>query len=192
VRESIRCVASLLLVAVPAFVPMTACKGRRGPVAVPPPPQQGPSTAPPPGAAATSLPAAVTMLASASEVAVGERVYLRLMIQDAKDVGSVPFYVTFDPAVLRFESSRQGPFLGSDGRETVFLARATSAGDTVVVGSSRLGAGNGINGTGELCVLEFTAVGPGTAKIAFANEKVRDSSNRIVPGVFRAASVTVR
>jgi hypothetical protein len=132
------------------------------------------------------------MFADAGEVGVGDRVYLHVVIQNANNVGSVPFHVVFDPAVLRFEQAQQGPFLSSDGRQTAFLAAATSSGDSVVVGLSRLGAGNGIAGGGELCVLKFVAVGPGNAAIQFAHEKVRDSSNRIAPGVFQAASVTVR
>ncbi len=132
------------------------------------------------------------MFVNASEVGVGDRVSLHVVIQGALDVGSVPFHLVFNPAVLRFEGSEQGPFLGSDGRQTAYLASTTSSGDTVVVGLSRLGPGNGISGDGELCVLRFTAVGSGYAVLAFAHEKVRDSSNRIVPGVFQNASVTVR
>jgi hypothetical protein len=190
VHKPIRCVAAFLLMVLPAFVPMTACKGRRVPVTAPP--TQSGSAAPSSETAGTAAPAVVTMLANAGEVGVGDRVHLHIVIQDAINVGSVPFHVAFDPAVLRFEQAQQGPFLSSDGRQTAFFAAATSSGDSVVVGLSRLGAGHGIAGSGELCVLQFVAVGPGNAALAFANEKVRDASNRIVPGIFQKASVTVR
>jgi len=132
------------------------------------------------------------MIVDASEARVGDRVTLRVVIENARDVGSVPFYVVFDPAVLRFEGGQQGPFLGSDGRQMAFFASPTSSGNTVVIGLSRLGAGDGISGAGELCALQFTAIGAGNAGFAFAREKVRDSLNRIVPGVFQATALTIR
>ncbi len=139
-----------------------------------------------------SSPALVRMILDASEARVGDRVTLRVVIENARDVGSVPFYVAFDPAVLRFEGGQQGPFLGSDGRQAVFFASLTSSGDTVVIGLSRLGPGDGIHGAGELCALQFTAIGAGDSRLAFAREKVRDSANRIVPGVFQTAPLRIR
>jgi hypothetical protein len=140
----------------------------------------------------TSTVPTVRMASEASELRVGTSFAVRILIEGAQDVGSVPFHVRFDPAVLRFESGAEGGFLGSDGRETAFLAAPTSSGDTVVVGLSRLGAGQGIAGGGELCTLRFTAIGPGNAGLGFASAKVRDSSNRIVPSVFQPVSLMVR
>ena len=73
-----------------------------------------------------------------------------------------------------------------------FFAAPTSQGDEEVVGLSRLGAGNGIDGSGVLCYLEFQVVGPGDANLAFSREKVRDSHNRIVSSVFGSATVAAR
>ena len=133
----------------------------------------------------------VRMLPTVSQIEVGDRVRVVVEISGAVDVGHVPFHVTVDPSVLRFENAHEGTFLRSDGRETAFFAAA--ANDTsVVIGLSRLRAGDGIDGSGELCVLHFTAVGPGDAGLAFSRAKVRDSRNRILPADFRSAAIVVR
>jgi len=126
------------------------------------------------------------------EVAVGGRLSIRVVIANGANVGSVPFHVLFNPAILRFEGGQEGSFLGGDGRQTAFFASATSTGDTVVVGLSRLGGGEGMTGGGELCVLSFTAVASGPSGLQFASAKVRDGANRIAPSVFGAVPVQVR
>lgn len=129
------------------------------------------------------------MVPSAVRVAVGDPLSIHVEIVGAADVGSVPFHVVYDPAVLRFEGGREGTFLKGDGRSTAFFAAPMSDGSEAVIGLSRLGAGDGIGGGGELCTLNFTAVGPGDAGLAFTRAHVRDSANRIVPAAFLPASV---
>jgi hypothetical protein len=94
--------------------------------------------------------------------------------------------------VLLFESGSQAGFLGGDGRPTAFFASPTRSGDTVVVGLSRLGGGAGMNGSGELCTLRFTVIGPGPTGLAFQSAKVRDGANRIVPAVFGAVALSAK
>ncbi len=134
----------------------------------------------------------VQMRVDTNEVSVGDTVLVKVWISGVTDVGSVPFHVLFDPAVLRFERGIEGPFLGGDGRQTVFAAAPTRDRTRVVVGLSRLGRGQGLRGSGELCVLEFTAVGAGDAGLSFARARVWDSENRIVPATFDGAVIGVR
>ncbi len=136
----------------------------------------------------------VRMVTSATEIQVGETVSVSIEISGAQDVGHVPFHVRFDPAVLRFDSGTEGAFMASDGANTAFLAAATGGGDVVVIGMSRLRSPhtNGVNGGGELCVLDFMAVGPGAANFSFERAKVRDDTNTIVPASFRQATLLVR
>jgi hypothetical protein len=113
-------------------------------------------------------------------------------IEGSSDVASVPFHVVYNPTVLKFEGGREGPFLGGDGRQTAFFVASMGSGKEMVVGLSRLGTGDGIGGSGELCTLDFMVVGPGNAGLAFARAHVRDSANRIEQAVFEPASVTAR
>jgi cohesin domain-containing protein len=130
----------------------------------------------------------VTMLAPSPSSAIGTRIRVPIEIAGAANVGSVPFHVVFDPAVLRFERGEEGSFLRSDGRSTAFFAAPVSGEGEVVIGLSRLGPGTGAEGRGDLCLLEFTVVGPGPARLAFDRAHVRDSSNRIVAAEFQVTS----
>jgi hypothetical protein len=132
------------------------------------------------------------MVPSSDLVNVGSRLSIHVQISGAWDLGSVPFHVRYNPAVLRFEAGREGVFLGGDGKPTAFFTAPMSSGDEMVVGLSRLGEGTGIEGGGELCVLDFTVVGAGDAGLAFARAQLRDSDARLVPGRFEPAVVTAR
>jgi hypothetical protein len=130
------------------------------------------------------------MFPSENSPAVGARLSVRIFIEGAIGVGSVPFHVVYNPAVLKFEKGLEGAFLGGGGKPTAFFAAPMSSGSEMVVGLSRLGAGDGAGGSGELCTLDFTVVGAGDAGLEFTRANVRDSQNRIVPAMFDPADVT--
>lgn len=132
------------------------------------------------------------MRVPAGAVAVGERVSVVIEIVSASEVGHTPFHVTFDPRVLEFDHGVEGAFLQSDGNQTAFFAATSSRGGSVVVGLSRLGRVPGVSGSGDLCVLNFNAIGPGNAALAFSRAKVRDASNQIIPSIFQPAVVVVQ
>ena len=134
----------------------------------------------------------VRMFPSSSELTVGDGLSITLDLSAGTDVGHVPFHLLYDPAVLHFESGEEGAFLGSDGMPTAFFVGPSRSGDSVVVGLSRLGRVQGVDGGGPLCTLQFTAVGPGHAGLVFARANVRDSSNHNVPSEFEAVDVRVR
>lgn len=134
----------------------------------------------------------VRMVTDTAVMTAGARVAIRIQIAGANDVGSVPFHLLYNPAVLHFERGEEGEFLRGDGRQTAFFAAPATDPPSVVVGLSRLGRGSGMSGSGELCVLHFTTIGAGDAGTAFTRAKVRDSENRIVRANFSPVSLTVR
>ena len=124
------------------------------------------------------------------EIQPGDALAVEIEIQDASDVTSVPFHLTYDPGVLEFERGEEGDFLAGAGSTAFFAARTTSVAE-VVVGLSRLGRGPGARGDGLLCVLHFRAIGQGVAALGFASATVRDSAYGIVPSVFVPVQVVV-
>jgi len=132
----------------------------------------------------------VWMAPRVANVRVGDRIAVQVEIAQAVDVGSVPFHILFNPAVLRFEGAEEGAFLKGAGLETVFLAAPAAAGNEVVVGLARLRRGEGNDGAGELCVLNFTVIGQGEAGLAFSRARVVDLRSQVVPSRFEAASIT--
>lgn len=137
-------------------------------------------------------PAVVRLVPSAPSFRVGDRVVVEVRVDNAGNVGSVPFHLQYNRQVLEFVGpALEGPFLSSDGTNTVFLATPTQGGGDVVVGASRLGGGNGVSGSGTIATFQFQALNPGDCGFAFTGASVKDPQARNLPASFLSAPVTV-
>jgi len=137
-------------------------------------------------------PAIVRLLPPRAVYHVGERVPIEIVIDEARDVASVAFRLRYDPQVLAFvPPAVEGPFLGSDGANTVFLSSDTGSGGEIVVALSRMGAAEGASGAGTLAVFEFDAIAPGDCGFQFTGASVRDPQARYLPSAFQTVEVRV-
>ena len=173
-------------------------KPRVGVGAAPPPPpplptreqdsqaDQTPEPPEPPGVAQ------VVLQPNRLDVAPGSAVSFHIWIYGAQDTASVPFHLLFNPEVLEFQGAHEGPFLAGDGRATVFMFAGTSDGRSVVVGHSRLTRDTGVNGNGELCVLNFVALAEGDPGLAFDRARVVDVTGHDQPSVFQVQPPVIR
>ena len=143
---------------------------------------------PPPAAG----PATVRLVPSAPSYRVGDRVIVEARIENATNVGSVPFHLRYNRQVLEFvPPAVQGPFLNGDGANTVFLANDANGAGEIVVGLSRLGGGEGMSGAGTLATFQFQAINAGDCGFAWAGASVKDPQARNVPASFLTAPVAV-
>ncbi|UCF68803.1 MAG: hypothetical protein JSV80_05810 [Acidobacteriota bacterium] len=126
------------------------------------------------------------------EAAVGDVLTVRVMIESNQSVASVPFHLSYDRQRLVLLAAEEGSFLAADGHATAFLAAPRESADTIVVGLSRLGDRAGVSGFGELCRLQFRAVAPGTASLAFERATARDTSNRTLETIFEPLQIAIR
>ena len=116
---------------------------------------------------------------------VGETVGTYVFIENAYNVGAVQFHLLYDKDVLRFlPPALEGPFMGEDGANTVFLASDAGDGGELVVGLARLSGGTGAHGLGVLATFEFTALSPGSSGFSFTAARVRDPRGRSLPAAF--------
>jgi hypothetical protein len=137
-------------------------------------------------------PAVVSLVPSKTVYQVGEVVVVQVVIDNAWNVGSVPFHLRFNKDVLQFmPPATEGPFLKSDGSATVFLASDTGGGGEVVVGLSRLGAGQGMAGSGMLGIFQFQAINPGSCDFGFTGASVKNPQAGNLPAAFQTAPVRV-
>jgi general secretion pathway protein D len=137
-------------------------------------------------------PAIVQLRPSRVVYHVGERVPIEVVIDGARDVASIVFHLRYDSQVLAFAPPAvEGPFMGSDGANTVFLSSDTGSGGEIVVALSRLGAAEGASGAGTLAVLEFDAITPGDCGFQFTDASVRDPQARYLPSAFQTVEVRV-
>lgn len=146
---------------------------------------------------AGSDPAIVKLEPSRTRPRVGVTFKVTIRISGARDVGSVPFALRYDPALLEFLPGRsnEGGFLSGDGPATSFLARAgplPGGGTGVVVGLSRLDGRLGASGSGSLCTLTFRARSPGIATLSFVRGTILSPKTEELPSHFEGGSVKVR
>jgi hypothetical protein len=138
----------------------------------PPAPEPEAEPQPEPQDAPTG-PALVQLVPSSTSVQIGDTIMVNVNIANAHNVGSVPFHLRFDPAVVQFAPpAMEGSFLNGDGTQTAFFTNAS--GNEVVVGLSRLGGGTGASGDGVLAQFQFVAVAEGDAGFAFTGFSVKD------------------
>ncbi len=136
-------------------------------------------------------PAVVRLVPSRSSFGVGETVVLEVVLENAQGVGSVPFHLRYNRQTLQYLGAQETPFLGSDGTNTIFLATESGGGGEIVVGHSRVGGGEGLDGSGTLAVFEFQAVNPGSCDFVFIGASVKDPTARDLPATFVTAPVVV-
>jgi len=154
------------------------------------PPQNEPQSEEPAPEPQSEGPSVVRTVVPQGSYRVGETVQVQVVIENASNVGSVPFHLRFNPQVLQFvPPGLEGAFLNADGTGTVFLASDT--GGEVVVGISRLGGDQGASGNGVLATFQFLAIAEGNAGFAFTGASVKDPQARNVASSFGASSVNV-
>jgi general secretion pathway protein D len=116
-----------------------------------------------------------------------------VVINGGAGVGSVPFHLSFDPAVLEFIGAGSvSPFLSQDGTPVFVLATMGSGGREVIVGLSRQGSRPGVNGSGTLIQLTFRPKKPGTTSLSFTDLSVLDPQAQPLPSEKLGMTVVVQ
>lgn len=141
-----------------------------------------------------SLPAdltEVTIQPSTVTTATGQAFSVQIVIDNGKDVGHAPFYLIFDPNYLEVLDVSQGGYLAQDGRQVSFLHSENNATGEIRIGLSRLGATEGVNGSGVLAVFTFKAKERGKSYLTFTNCSVKNPRAENLPVEFLPAEVNV-
>ena len=134
--------------------------------------------------------------AKSATVRIGTTVTITIRITHARNVGSAPFTLLYDPAILEFvgATSEEGGFLRQNRATTTFLAKAgpLSRGGGIVVGLSRLDTVRGAAGKGTLCRLTFKAVAPGLSQLNFSRAALFNPHAQPIDAVFTGTTIRVR
>jgi len=119
------------------------------------------------------------------QVAAGDRLTVAVEAEAVRSVSHLPLTLTYDPAVLAFESAEAGDFLGGPGAAQV-MADASHPG-RLVLGASRLGEAPAVTGQGTVARLVFRVLkaanpgaAPGAIKIGFSEAQALDGALRPV------------
>ena len=117
---------------------------------------------------------------------------LNLNVEDATDFAGWFSDIVFDPAALEAIEVKEGEFLKEGNTETYFLKGTidNTVGEIKNVGSIRLNR-NGVNGTGTLLSVTFTAKTVGDTHIRFVNHQAGTSDLQIIRLNSSACVITV-
>lgn len=98
--------------------------------------------------------------------------------------------LTYDPAIMMFDSAEPGTFLDGEG---ISVSTQVSEGPpgTLVIGQTRVGAVPGVSGGGLLLSLNFVSVAAGSTVVATANGGAVDSTGAALATRMFGGTVTV-
>jgi general secretion pathway protein D len=120
------------------------------------------------------------------------QVVIALQAQNMTDLASVPVKVRWDPKVLRLEMISPGALLTQDGKILApSLDIRNDTGDASIEVNRVAGAG-GVNGTGPLLQLTFTAVGKGATTVSVTEATLKNSTQQPIMVQTPSVSVTVQ
>lgn len=162
------------------------------PAAEEPPPDEEQAEEEPEQRGEEASPATVSITPAALIVFQGETFSVNISIDNARNVGHVPFNLSFEPKVLQIVDVTMGSFLEKDSAQVSFVRDYDNKGGQLRVSLARLGKDIGVNGSGILCTVVFKAVGLGSTEVAFSNNSVRDAKSTPLPASFVPARVQVQ
>ena len=122
-----------------------------------------------------------TLSADASPVNSGGSFTLRLNTEKVTDLAGWQTDITFDPAVLEAVKVNEGDFLKAGGEGSFFLRGAidNTAGKITGISAARLSGG--VNGTGTLLSVTFTAKTVGETRVTFSNFQAGNRRSEVIP-----------
>jgi|HubBroStandDraft_6_1064221.scaffolds.fasta_scaffold39280_2 general secretion pathway protein D len=171
----------------PASPPAPAAPGT-SPVTTPAAPGGAPAVTP----ATPGGPAGLAFNPANVQAPLSSQVTIALQARNMTDLASVPVKVRWDPKVLRLEMIAPGALLAQDGKIVApSLDIRNDTGDASIDVNRLAGAG-GVNGTGPLLQLTFTAVGKGTTVVSVTEASFKNSAQQPIAVMGPSVSVTVQ
>ena len=123
-------------------------------------------------------------------VKVGEEFKVTLRVNSPTALRALPLDIKFDPQVLTFVDAQPGEFAGRLGL-TAFDATVDEASGLIRI-VMRAGAGQGLQGQGDLVTLRFTAKTPWKqTQLAVTKNELKDDSGGVA-AVIKSTPLTLR
>ena len=118
---------------------------------------------------------------NATPILFGDTFILRLSAEKIDDLAGWQTDITFDPEVLEAIEVNEGDFLKSGGEGTFFLRGTIDNKAGKITGISAARLSGGVNGTGTLLLVTFTAKAVGDTRITLGNLQAGNSSTEAIP-----------
>ena len=168
------------------------------PAAAPPaaaPPTPGTPAVPGTAAVTPGIPGGAAGLSfnpAKVQAQLSNQVTIALQAQNMTDLANVPVKVRWDPKILRLEMISPGALLTGDGKIVApSLDIRNDTGDASIE-VNRVAGAAGVNGTGPLLQLTFTAVGKGNTTVSVTEAPLKNSAQQPIAVQAPTVSVTIQ
>jgi len=169
-----------------------------GPVGAPTPQQPATPGSQPaqqagaPAAGFEDHPAKLRFEPATVSVKAGETTTISLVVEDAKDIYSLPVLIAFNPNVVMVEDVRQGGFLSGGTQPVALVQRVDKEKGQAIISASRPPNTGGVSGTGTILGIVVRAVAKGSSTLSIVQVMARDSHQKPIPMVSTEASIQVQ
>lgn len=143
--------------------------------------------------AVVALPAAtISVSPFSTSVVAGRNFDVRVVVDSISDLYAYQFDIAFDPSIVRATGVSAGALLGNAGA-TLFVPGDidNTVGIIAAIANSLQGSLGGVTGTGELAIIEFEALKPGTTQLTLFNSLLLDSQLLLIDGGVIGGNATV-
>ncbi len=122
----------------------------------------------------------------------GEITTIGVVVEDVRDLFSIPLLLKYDPAVISIEEVRHGGFLSGGTQEIAIVQRIEKERGQAVISSTRQPNTPGVNGTGTLVGIVIRGVATGTSTLSVLQVNAKDSQQKPIPMVSGEATIRVQ
>jgi general secretion pathway protein D len=167
--------------------------GTPQPAAPAPPAVQAPPTGAPVAAApAADHPVKLRFEPATVAVKVGETTTVSLVVEDVKDIYSLPVLIAFNPSVVMVEDVRQGGFLSGGTQPVALVQRVDKERGQAIISAARPPNTGGVSGSGIVLGIVVRGVAKGTSPLSVVQVSARDSQQKPIPMISTEGSIQVQ
>src|SRR2546427_3119 len=174
----------------PAPKPQASGQGAAAPTPTPAPCRGAPGGATP--APETARPSKVRFEPQDVTLKPGETTTIAVVVEDVRDLFSIPMLLQYNPAVISVEEVRHGGFLSGGTQEIAIVQRVDKERGQAIISATRQPNTPGVNGTGTLVGMVIRGVAPGTSSLAVLQVNGRESQQNIISLATGEANIQVQ
>jgi general secretion pathway protein D len=128
----------------------------------------------------------------AAELSVGLTANIDVVVENIRDLYSIPLILQYDPRVVSVEDIHQGSFLSEGAQEVGLVQRVDKEHGQAVISVTRQPNTAGVSGSGTLLTIAVRGIGPGFSSLSIVQLNPKDSKREPLPVLTGEASLTVK
>jgi general secretion pathway protein D len=130
---------------------------------------------------------------------VGQQQTIGVVVENVKDLFSIPLLLQYNPAVISVEEVQHGGFLSGGTQEIAIVCsgcgsanRSDKEHGQAIISATRQPNTAGVSGTGTIMGIVVKAIAPGNSNLSIVQVNAKDSQQKPIPLVTVEATVQVQ